>query len=117
MAKILVVDDEEPLRELLARVLQQEGHEVVTADNGRRALEIFNQVQDEGQGPFNAIVTDMNMPEMDGATLACTIRGSVNPVPVIIMTGRMNQNFVGAWAVLPKPVNNQQIAGVVKAFL
>ena len=60
MAKILIVDDEEKIREMLEKYATHEGHEIKTASNGKKALEIF-EVED-----FDVVIMDVMMPEMDG---------------------------------------------------
>ena len=59
-ARILVVDDVEANRDLLSRRLKQQGHDVESAENGRRALEMVRAE------PFDLVLLDIMMPEMDG---------------------------------------------------
>jgi len=59
-ARILVVDDEQSLRELLAIVLRREGYEVLLADNGRAAVELIERE------PVDVLISDINMPDMSG---------------------------------------------------
>ncbi|HMC76347.1 MAG TPA: response regulator, partial [Vicinamibacterales bacterium] len=59
-ARILVVDDERSMREMLAILLKREGHEVSVAENGRAAIELLNQ------RPFDLVVSDARMPDLDG---------------------------------------------------
>ena len=82
MAKILVVDDEYGIAEVLAAVLEDEGHEVVLAINGRMALALI-----EGGTP-DLIFTDYMMPLMDGAALIAAILGapSLSHIPLIMMS-------------------------------
>lgn len=60
MAKILVVDDEEKIREMVEKYATHEGHEVKTASNGKVALELFKEED------FDVVIMDVMMPEMDG---------------------------------------------------
>lgn len=60
MSKILVVDDEKPILQLVSKILEKEGHEVVTADSGEACLEIL-----ENEKP-DLILMDVMMPRMDG---------------------------------------------------
>ena len=66
MPRILIVDDEEPLRSLVARALAMDGHETLTAEDGAAALDLL---QAEG-GAFDLLLTDIKMPIMDGIALA-----------------------------------------------
>lgn len=87
MATILIVDDEPILRQLFQRVLEHDGHQVLTAGNGREALEVMRrQVPD-------LIMLDMLMPAMDGETFLRLIRRHVDwaQVPVVIMSAVANE--------------------------
>src|SRR5215471_4727600 len=77
-ARILVVDDERSMREMLAILLRREGHEVAVADNGRTAIDLLNQ------RPFDLIVSDARMPDLDGLEVLKHAR-SVNPAIIAIM--------------------------------
>ncbi len=79
--RVLVVDDDPELRRLTARVLTKAGYEVLTAENGAAALERL------GQQTFNAILSDILMPDMDGVTLLRNVRDLDLDIPVILMTG------------------------------
>ncbi|MDG2055275.1 MAG: sigma-54 dependent transcriptional regulator [Phycisphaerales bacterium] len=80
MSTILVVDDKEMMRDSVASTLSQKGHTVVTAVNGVTAL------QRVSQRTFDAIVTDLQMPEMDGLGLLDAIGPIDDQVPVVVMT-------------------------------
>ena len=81
MTRILVVDDEEVIRELLDTVLRRRGHDVLLADSGRKALDMFRRERP------HATILDLSMPEMDGFAVLKQIR-SVDPhARVIILTG------------------------------
>ncbi len=79
---ILVADDDPLVREMIAMILQDEGYSVDMAENGAEALKIFGS----GDG-ISLIVSDMNMPEMDGLGLIKAIRNTGHDVPIIILTG------------------------------
>ncbi len=81
MAKILVVDDEKMVRDVLAEMLRRMGHGVRTAFNGFEALRLF------GEKPFDLVTTDLNMPVMDGYILAKRIKQTSPDTPVIMVTG------------------------------
>jgi two-component system OmpR family response regulator len=81
MAKILVIDDEEGIRDLLDTILRRKGYDVVLAENGPKGLELLRRERPD------VIVLDLNMPGMDGLTVLQQVR-SLNPKqPVIILTG------------------------------
>lgn len=78
MSKILVVDDEQSLRDFLAIMLKKEGHEVVTAENGDTALKA---VQAE---IFDLVISDVRMPGADGITVLKSVK-EVSPETVVVM--------------------------------
>ena len=82
MKKILVIDDEEGVRDVLGMVLQGEGHRVTLAENARKGLEEFNQAH------FDLVLTDLAMPEMSGWELARRIKEVDAKMPVGLITGR-----------------------------
>jgi CheY-like chemotaxis protein len=81
--RVLVVDDDPFIGEVMTAVLEGGGYAVITAENGRQALGAFNA---EGAA-IGLIISDMNMPEMGGMELIAKIRGTGSDVPVIILTG------------------------------
>src|SRR5258707_1310369 len=81
MAKILVVDDEQSIRNLLDTLLKRKGYDVVLAESGRKGLDLFRRERSD------VVVLDLKMPEMDGMAVLQEIR-KLNPgQPVIILTG------------------------------
>ena len=87
MARILLVDDEEPVRALLKRSLEIDGHVVTTAMDGSEAL---SRVE-EAQGAFDLLVTDIRMPIMDGIALTLAIKRDYPDHVVLLMTGFADQ--------------------------
>lgn len=81
MSKILVIDDEQGIRNLLDTLLSRKGYEVVLASNGQKGLELFRRERPD------VVVLDLKMPEMNGLTVLQQVR-QLNPVqPVVILTG------------------------------
>ena len=91
--KILVIDDEEPIRKLFTRILSAAGYEVITASHGKEALAVLDNRS------FDLIVLDMNMPEMDGLTFLRRVReGDLTHVPVLMVSGEDNpENIVESY--------------------
>jgi two-component system cell cycle response regulator CpdR len=87
VARILIAEDEEPLRALVARALISDGHEVVTAADGAEALD---KLQSEG-GAFDLLLTDIKMPVMDGLALALAAARDFPKLPILLMTGFADQ--------------------------
>ena len=115
--KILVVDDEEGIRDVTEGFFQKKGYEVYTAENGAQALEIINRIN------ISCIFTDINMPVMDGLELAEKIRQIENTLPVVVMTGYPSlENSIqtlknGVVDYLIKPVNLEQMELTLKRIL
>ena len=80
MARVLVVDDEDDLRFLARTMLERAGHEVLTAANGRQALEVI------GQEAVDLVVVDIQMPVMDGSELIAELRAGprTSCIPIVM---------------------------------
>ena len=83
--KVLVVDDEEPMRKLIAALLSQKGHHCVTVSNGLEALDKIRG------NKFDAVIADIVMPEMDGIVLTKELSKHYQSLPVMIMTGHTGE--------------------------
>ena len=111
MARILVAEDEEQLRGLIARVLLENGHDIVTTADGAAALETLRSTN----GHFDLLLTDIKMPVMDGIALALAVGRDYPDVIILLMTGYADQreraHGLGALIhdVIPKPLT---VAGV-----
>ena len=81
MAKILVIDDEYGIRDLLDTLLSGKGHDVILADTGEKGLEVFRRARPD------VVVLDLKMPGMDGLTVLQQVRRDNPKQPVIILTG------------------------------
>jgi len=112
--KILVVDDESSIREALSKVLQAEGYEVATADNGQQAIEKFRSER------IDLVLLDLGLPVKDGRDTMIWL-GEVDPLlPIIIITGRSNQRELaekmGADALMDKPLDVPRLLQTVRAL-
>ena len=83
--RILLAEDGEDNQRLISHHLRKAGAYVVVAEHGRRALELILEADARG-APFGLLVTDMQMPEMDGYTLARTLRAQQHPIPIVALT-------------------------------
>ena len=79
--RILVVDDQESMRTLLQDMLEVIGYEVTLAESGDQALQLVES------SDFDLVLSDLNMPGMDGAALLKAIKASLPELPVVIITG------------------------------
>jgi len=116
---LLLVDDEEANRLILGRRLQQEGHVVTTAANGREALERLQA------GRFDLVLLDLYMPEMDGMATLAALKAddALKGIPVIMLTAASNEEQVslclasGAADYLIKPVAADELRRRIARYL
>lgn len=112
MPRVLIVDDEPAIRRAFSRILSERGVEVHVAEDGLRAEQLIG-VQVE---PFDAIVTDISMPHIDGIELLHRIRQIDPDVPVLLITGvpkletAMRAVRLGAFRYIQKPVPTEEFA-------
>jgi CheY-like chemotaxis protein len=87
MSRVLIVDDEEAMRLLVARAIAMDGHETSTAADGAEALDILTGPN----GSFDLLLTDIQMPIMDGIALALTAARDFPQLTILLMTGFADQ--------------------------
>jgi CheY-like chemotaxis protein len=119
MARILIAEDNDDLRELVVRALRDDGHEVTEANDGAAALEQLKR----HNGAFDLLLSDVKMPAMDGIALALAAGRDYPNVSVVLMTGYAEQRerTYGLDAlvrdVIAKPFTLEQIKGAVRGAL
>ena len=87
MARILIAEDDEPVRAFVRRALMIDGHEVMEAEDGAEALAILEQ----RQGAFDLLLTDIRMPLMDGIARALAAAPQFPNLVILLMTGYADQ--------------------------
>ncbi len=87
MPRVLIADDEEAMRTLVARAIAMDGHETVTAMDGAEALDIITREN----GAFDLLLTDIQMPVMDGVALALAAARDYPRLTILLMTGFADQ--------------------------
>ena len=87
MTRVLIADDEDSMRSLVARAIAMDGHETVTAQDGAEALEMLTR----DEGAFDLLLTDIQMPIMDGIALALTAARDFPELKILLMTGFAHQ--------------------------
>jgi two-component system, cell cycle response regulator CpdR len=87
MARILVAEDDEPVRAFVRKALEMDGHVVTTAEDGGLALDILI----EQNGTFDLLLSDIRMPMMDGIALALSAARHYPNLPILLMTGYAEQ--------------------------
>jgi two-component system, chemotaxis family, chemotaxis protein CheY len=116
---ILVVDDTRSMRAMVASVLQGAGYEVAEAGDGVEALELARK------RVFDLVVTDHNMPRMDGVTLVRELRALANydPVALIVLSTEASPELkqkgreAGATGWMAKPFDPQRMLDIVGQFI
>jgi CheY-like chemotaxis protein len=87
MPRVLIADDEDSMRALVARAIAMDGHDIVTAQDGAEALEILTREE----GAFDLLLTDIQMPVMDGIALALSAARDFPGLTILLMTGFADQ--------------------------
>ena len=120
MARILVIDDQEPIRRVVRRAFEQDGHEVFDASDGEVGMEILESHS------FDIVITDIFMPGQDGIVTLRQIRKRFPTVKVIVISGgdstgmmdlRQDAELLGAVKSLQKPFNAKEIVDLVRSVL
>jgi DNA-binding response OmpR family regulator len=113
--RILIVDDQKVLRNLLSRYLQREGFEPLEAEDGRKAMELYRATNPA------VVLSDIMMPEMDGLGMLRAIRAHDPQAAVILMTGYGSEDVLlealraGAVNFFKKPFDFQEVLAVVRS--
>ncbi|HEU5170566.1 MAG TPA: response regulator [Gemmatimonadales bacterium] len=119
-ARILLIEDDDSLRPALTRVLERAGHPVHAAANGVAALSEWRD------GAFDIVITDMQMPEMNGIEVILMLQTAAPRVPVIAMSGGDRSRdldmlgdarLLGAVGLLTKPFSIEELLGAIDAAL
>jgi PAS domain S-box-containing protein len=111
--RVLLVEDLEIVRTALARLLELEGHEVTVAPDGRAALDRV-----EAGEVFDLVLSDVEMPRLDGVSLARALIARTPPLPVLLMTGYADHAAAAAVALtLNKPFSRDQLVEAMAQVL
>jgi len=113
--RLLIVEDEESLRELYAEELEDNGYDVTKASNGKEGIDLVKKEK------FDLVIMDIRMPEMDGIEALGKIISMDGKIPVIIYTAYSNykSNFM-TWtadAYLTKSSNLDELTGKIEELL
>lgn len=119
MKKILIIEDNWELRENTAELLELENYEIITADNGKKGIDLALKCQPD------LIISDVNMPELDGFDVLKTLKEFVKlkKIPFIFLTARSEKNDkkmgedLGADAYLTKPFDIEELLKTVSEKL
>jgi two-component system torCAD operon response regulator TorR len=113
--KILLLDDDEAIRQMLGRILTQEGYLVIPAATGQRALELAAATE------LDLALLDLNLPGQNGWDVFERLTADKPLLPVVIITARANQLFValgaGAGALMEKPLDPPRLLQIIRDLL
>lgn len=109
---ILLVDDEEGYRELIARILTKAGYKVLQAGNGIEALSLLEKSQ------IDLVISDILMPVLNGYALVARLRAKWPKMPVILTTGFLSPDAAksmmnGSVDFIPKPINAEALIDMI----
>ena len=118
MARILIIDDEKMLRDMLREILQQAGHEIDEAPDGKAGIERYSEA------PTELVITDLLMPHKDGIETIRELRRDFLDAKIIAITGfrgRFNRlpaaQVLGVQRTLMKPFTQEELLQAVEAVL
>ncbi len=125
MNRILVVDDEQDICEILQFNLETEGYEVMTANSAEEALEIIHSPENEGENEFSLIMLDVMMGEISGFKMARILKADPEKahIPIIFITALDNEDDtvkglnIGADDYISKPLSMKEVKARVKAVI
>ena len=115
--RILVVDDEAPVRRVIRQALEKHGYDVAEAPDGRVAIRLLESE------PSDVLVTDIVMPDCDGLDTILHVRRQQGPIRTIAISAPSNQLFLesarglGADCVFVKPLSLEELAAAVQSLL
>ena len=116
MANILIIDDEDIIREMLRDILEPEGHTIIEAENGYQGLEKYDPTTIE------LVITDIMMPEKDGFETIKELKQIKDDIKIIALTGYGLHNLpvafdLGAGRVYEKPIKPKDLKQAVASLL
>ena len=121
LGRVLIVDDEDCIRQVLRAMLTNAGYDVEEADDGGRAVEVLNS----GDNPLmvDVIICDIRMPKINGTEAIAYFRAQYPSVPVIVLTGYHDQQLASSLAqqgvveCLQKPADREKILASVASAM
>lgn len=122
--RILVVEDEDLIREMLVMALQEQDYEVLTAADGQKAVTILQNASNDNTEPFiDLVVLDIMLPLVNGLDICRLLRRQGNPVPILILSAKGSETDrvlgleVGADDYLTKPFSMREFVARCRALL
>ena len=120
MARVLIIDDEAMIRDMLVQILEREGYETITASDGKDGIKIYRE------NPADLIITDLIMPEKDGIETIMELRQDAKDVKIIAMSGGGKidpetylqiAKTMGAVEIITKPFDLRELLKTIQELL
>jgi two-component system phosphate regulon response regulator PhoB len=122
--RVLVVEDEEVIRQMLVLALEEEGYEVLWAEDGRSALELLQEIEAaSNQPPIDLMLLDLMLPQVNGLDICRTLRYQGNTLPILIVSAKASETDrvlgleVGADDYLSKPFSMRELVARCRALI
>jgi len=121
MSRILVIDDEDQMRQMLKQTLERAGYEVIDAPNGEKGVQLFRE------SPADLVITDLIMPEKDGMETVIELKRDFPDINIIAISGGSRAmdprdylhyaTQVGVVCTFTKPIEPQELLNAIKELL
>jgi CheY-like chemotaxis protein len=115
--KLLLVEDDLEIRDILQDLLEAEGYEVIPAGHGRQALDYLEGAAVGGLPDL--VVLDLMLPLVHGAEVLAAMKRDpkLSPIPVVVLSAVTHEGPAGAAAFLPKPIPLQKLFDTIRTFV
>jgi len=115
--KVLLVEDDLEIRDVLQDLLEAEGYDVIPASHGRQALDYLEGAPADRLPDL--VVLDLMIPFVDGTQVLAAMKGDprLSPIPVVVLSAVVRERPIGADAFLPKPIPLQTLFDTIRSFV
>lgn len=122
--RVLIIEDEDIIRNMMRLNLQEEGYEVIAVESGREALNLLNEAESNlSEDEIDLIILDLMLPEVQGLDICRSLRSKGNTTPILIVSAKVTENDrvlglqVGADDYVTKPFSMKELIARCQALL